>query len=729
MPLTYSWTQLPGSPTVTLTDNNTVTAHSPRFTTPTTVNVFEFSLVVTDRFGRASTNTAIARVAVGSTPLARFTPDGGLYFGGQTVTFQSQSVDDGGLALRYEWTSSGSVSAVVADGGPTAYVTFAPVTFMAPDELGTIDLRVMNSIGAVSAPFSRTFIVRGGNPNNWSIDAGNLMSIVVPAPPPLVTLVGSVAPTTAAPLLSWSCNPPLPLVNANTLSPQFVAPVIAGPTRTFVCSMTALGMPPLSPTMLTTNVAISMRDTADPELLSTSIKNGRMSPFGWVARFSEPIDNEPNTSGGCTTTISYAPRIEAWGSNAILAPRSRLTPGAVCGPFTNTVSDKASPQNTSVALQLSGPASALVETEWVGPWVSTADFADPRPVIVTMGPFPKDELARWNPPQPAVQAFELVAREGTNFLHTLELDPLVPDAGCGAACTLNFQSQAMPQLTSGLAAPAGHRVFFAGGSLFVTLEPGDGGAGGDFITQRDRAGVWQAPTRATGAPFQLKDSWAQVKVDGGIAVLETWDTGAGAFVGNAQLSATMVDVATAAGSPNFITLVSGPTKSLSVFERSGANWIPKTIAVTNVVRAAAAEAAPPNCAGCGPDLPYVVVERSTAPQLQLVRVDDFPTTTTLVSANVTGWAFGVRGGMLLFAYSLNGDVRLAVAPYTSGISFSDFGGPPRPGFMTPPVPLDLDVLCEAAYPNFAFIEDALVVTWQERCAPQTRWKIAARVIR
>ena len=330
MPLTYSWTQLPGSPTVTLSDNNTVTAHSPRFTTPTTVNVFEFSLVVTDRFGRSSTNTAIARVAVGSTPLARFAPDGGLYFGGQTVTFQSQSTDDGGLALRYDWTGSGFISSVVADGGPTAYVTFAPVTFMAPDELGTVDLRVTNSIGVVSAPFSRTFIVRGGNPNNWSIDAGNTMSIAVTAPPQLYSLFGSVTPATATPMVSWSCNPPLPLTSTNSLAPQFIAPVISGPTRTFTCSMTALGAPPLSPTMLTTNVAVILRDAIDPELLSTGIKNGRMSPFGSVLRFSEPIEDIASTSGGCSLTVSYAPRLEAWGSNAILAPRSRLPTGSLC---------------------------------------------------------------------------------------------------------------------------------------------------------------------------------------------------------------------------------------------------------------------------------------------------------------------------------------------------------------------------------------------------------------
>lgn len=732
MPLTYSWTQLPGSPTVTLSDNNTVTAHSPRFTTPTTVNVFEFSLVVTDRFGRSSTNTAIARVAVGSTPLARFIPDGGLYLGGQTVTFQSQSTDDGGLALRYDWTGSGFISAVVADGGPTAYVTFAPVTFMAPDELGTVDLRVTNSIGVVSAPFSRTFVVRGGNPNNWSIDAGTIMTIAVTAPPQLYTLFGSVTPATAAPVVSWSCNPPLPLTNTNSLAPQFIAPVISGPTRTFTCSMTAIGMPPLSPTMLTTNVAVTLRDAIDPVLLSTSIKNGRMSPFGSVVRFSEPIDSEPNTSGGCSPIISMPPRLEAWGSNALVAPRGRLPIGALCS-FSSAITDKATPQRTTLAVQLTGPASVLIEPEWVGPWVSSADFDDPRPVIATMGPFPKDELARWNPPQPAVQAFEVVGREGTNFIHSLELDPLVPDAGCGAACSLAFQTQAMPQLTAGLNAPTGNRAFFAGGSLFVSLEAGDGGPQGELVTQRNLAGVWQAPTRSTGAPFQLKDTWGQIRVDGGTAVLQTWDAAGNGFVGNALLSNSFVDVAAATGSLNYLTVVNGPTRSLTVLQRVGTTWVPQTNtpAVTNVLRVAAGEAAPPTCASCGPDLPYVVIERSTSPQLQVLRIDDSPSTTTLVGANAQGWAFAIRGGMLVFAFSLNGDVRLSVAPYLSGspVVFSDFGGPPRPGFTTPPVPLDLDVLCEAAYPNFAFIEDALVVTWQERCAPETRWKIAARVIR
>jgi hypothetical protein len=102
--------------------------------------------------------------------------------------------------------------------------------------------------------------------------------------------------------------------------------------------------------------------------------------------------------------------------------------------------------------------------------------------------------------------------------------------------------------------------------------------------------------------------------------------------------------------------------------------------------------------------------------------------TTIATSGVTGWAYAVRGGLQLVAISINGDVRLLVGP-TGSLTLSDFNGPPRPGFPSPPPPLDVDVLCEAVHPHLAFVEDALVVTWQERCAPQTRWRIAARVIR
>lgn len=730
-PLRYAWTQLPGSATVTLSDNNSITAHSPRFTAPAAGTVLDFSLVVTDRFGFSSTNLATTRVSCGSAPTARFTPDGGLFAGGQTVPFQSAAFDDGGLVIvRHDWLATGSVASVVSDGGPTAYITFNPVTFMAPDELASVELRVTNAIGATSAAFSRAFIVRGANPNNWSVDAGTAMLVQVGASPPLVTLVGSVSPATATPMFSWSCNPPLPLLNPTSLTPQFIAPVIAGPSRTFVCSLNATGAPPFNPSMLSTSVAVTLRDVADPFVVSTSLRNGRMSPFGWVTRFSEPVINVPSLQGGCASNISYPPRLEPWGSNAVMGPRSTLPLGQTCGPFSTRLTDRAAPANaTATSESVSGPVPAVVTPEWVGPWVSTTDFADPRPVVATMGPFPKDELLKWSPSSMA-PPFELIAREATALVRSSELDPLEPDAGCGLACSMTFQSIPLAGLSAAGPAPSsGHRAFFGGGSLFVALESTDGGVAGDLVAQRTRAGAWLTPTSSTGAAFQVFDSWSQVRVTGGSVFLDAWDGASGALVG-AELVATGVPEVTAAtGTSDYVALATGPTRALSVYGRSGVTWTPRTTAtMTNIVRLEALESAPPSCPSCGPDLPIVFAERSTSPQLQAVRLDTSGVNSTIANAGVTGWAYAVRGGLQLVAISINGDVRLLVGP-TGSLTLSDFNGPPRPGFPSPPPPLDVDVLCEAVHPHLAFIEDALVVTWQERCAPQTRWRIAARVIR
>lgn len=730
-PLRYAWTQLPGSATVTLSDNNSITAHSPRFTAPAAGTVLDFSLVVSDRFGFSSTNLATTRVSCGSTPTARFTPDGGLFAGGQTVPFQSVAFDDAGLLLvRHDWLGSGAVASIISDGGPTAYVTFNPVAFMAADELASVELRVTNSIGATSAPFSRAFVVRGANPNNWSLDAGTAMFIPVGASPPLVSLIGSVAPTTASPTFSWSCAPPLPLLNPSSLAPQFFAPVIAGPSRTFVCSMNATGAPPLNPSMLSASVAVTLRDVAEPFVVSTSVRNGRISPFGWITRFSEPVIDFPTLFGNCASNVPYAPRLESWGSNAIMAPRSILPLGQSCGPYNVQLTDRAVPPNSTPSnVSVSGPVAVVVGAEWLGPWVSSTDFADPRPVVATMGPMPKEELLKWSPSSMA-PPFELIGREGAALVRSSELDPLVLDAGCGLACSMTFQSIPLAGLSaSGPAPSSGHRAFFGGGSLFVALESTDGGVAGDLVSRRTSAGSWLPPTSSTGSAFQVYDSWSQVRVAGGSVFRDAWDGASGMVVGAELVATGLPEVTAASGTRDYVALATGPTRALSSWGRAGVTWTPRTtVAVTDIVRMAALESAPPSCPGCGPELPFVILERSTSPQLQAVRLDASGVSATIANAGVTGWSYAVRGGEQLIAVSINGDVRLLVAP-TASLAFSDFNGPPRPGFPSPPPPLDVDVLCEAVHPHLAFIEDALVVTWQERCAPQTRWRIAARVIR
>ena len=738
-PLRYRWTQLRG-PLVTLSDNDSLTAEDPTFTAPGTATLLEFLLTVTEpTSGQLSTNQAVAVVAVSSTPVARFTPDGGLVAGGQTVTLQSTSFDDGGLPLvQYDWSSSGFVQSFAADGG-SATVTFRALAFMAPDELASVELRVTNSVGVTSAPFRRSFQVRGSNPNNWSIDAGVNQSITVGPVPPTVTFRGVVTPATATPALSWSCTPPLPLADATTLTPQVVAPTIIGPPRVFSCTMTAMGLPPLNPMLLTATTNLTLFDGAPPELRSISVTGPRVSPFGWVARFSEPIQSQfggPMNVGGCTPAVTYGPRLlPVVGTTAgLVVPRDRISTGSTCGSFGVTVADFATSRNVATGLVVGPTGSTPVDAEWLGPWVSSADYADPRPVIASMGPVPFDEFARWSTATPGPAPFELLGREGTSLLRAPAFDPLVTDAGCGPACTLTFQAQPLAGLTPTGAPFDGTRSFYARGSLFVVLEsPVDGGIAGSVVTERNLAGTWQPAVVLDGTPLQVGDTFQQLRIDGGVVLLDNF-TG-GAFVPyETVIDAGVVSAGTLARSDDdYVAIAVGPSRTLRSYVRSAPSSFSGVgigYTLTDVLRMTGLTTQAQTCASCTQELSFVVVERAAAPRLSLVRLDRFGSPSTLVSTqSLQGWSAVSRGGLVVVAASIDGDVRLLVTPNAGSSSMTDFNGPPRVGFPGPQPPLDLDLFCEAAWPHLAFIEDALVVTWQERCAPQTRWRIVTRVIR
>jgi hypothetical protein len=87
-----------------------------------------------------------------------------------------------------------------------------------------------------------------------------------------------------------------------------------------------------------------------------------------------------------------------------------------------------------------------------------------------------------------------------------------------------------------------------------------------------------------------------------------------------------------------------------------------------------------------------------------------------------------RGEFSVFAVAQNGDLRLFWGAFASN-TYHPILGPPRAVPLAPgDERFDLDVICEAAWPRVAFVEDALIVTWQERCAPEPRWRVAVRVI-
>ena len=121
----YSWTQIAGGPTVTLTGDNTA---SPTFTAPSSATTLKFTLTVTD--AASQTDTDAVTITIPATPSANAGHD-------QTVALGASVALDGsgstGTDIEYSWTQTA--------GGPTVTLTgdnTASPTFTAPSSATTL---------------------------------------------------------------------------------------------------------------------------------------------------------------------------------------------------------------------------------------------------------------------------------------------------------------------------------------------------------------------------------------------------------------------------------------------------------------------------------------------------------------------------------------------------------------------------------------------------------------
>ncbi|MDX2015621.1 MAG: hypothetical protein SFW67_35840 [Myxococcaceae bacterium] len=716
-PLTYRWTQRTGPP-VMLTPNDSFMAQT-TFVAPAVGNVVELSLVVVDQLG-VSSLPSVVRVGVGGPPVARFVPDGGLVAGGQLLTLTSTSFDDAGLPIiGYDWQLvAGSGGVLTVDGGAATWRAPA-VAFGAVDELGGVSLSVTNSIGVRSNTFSQLWTVRGANPNNWSLDAGVASPIAVGRPTPTVVLRSAVSTSVALPQVSlaWSCTPSMPLVGATLAAPQFIAPVVVGAEVPVTCQVVATGQAPLDPPMLSRSVAFVLRDAADPQLVSATLELSRAKPFGFQVTGDERLSSGTST-GGCSSTVPLVV-----GRSVMFGYRNAATALATCAPVTVSLSDTvpAPNTNTSPALPVGPSNNTVAQFLWTGPFESTDTFDDPRPLVVSLGVLPEARQELFGVDPAMTPGFELVATQGGQLLRFSGID-LSAQPTCAPTCPLT-STPVLSGLPPG-APPRLTRVSWSGAELLLAAAT-DGGVA-PALARRSPTGTWSTAA-LTGTPGVWDDELHSVRVSGTDVLVDTWSTDL-QTVRRTEVAATgLTQVSQVESAQNRVFIVSGPTNQLIVRERNASllTWTTRMTAFSNV-----------SGIFLGPGfgaVQFLGIEHGTPASLTVLRVDPPGFGNAYPIGVVEGFDVLTFGNTSFLVSSAGGDVRFRAVradPLSGGSGFSDFGGPPRSGFSPPfPVMLDATPACEAAWPRFTFVNEALVITWQERCAPATRWKVMARVLR
>lgn len=333
---------------------------------------------------------------------------------------------------------------------------------------------------------------------------------------------------------------------------------------------------------------------------------------------------------------------------------------------------------------------------------------------------------------------ELLASRPGELIRFTDFNPDVVDAGCAPSCPLSTSVLPVPWLGSG--AIQTRRLFTRGASMFVAFADD---AGVPALLERSPGGSWGARLSPPGRPIQSAGQLEALSYDGGAIDRWRWDTSTRQWNATERVASGLSGAEELAGNERQVTAFIGPTRQLAIWTfgvNGSVSPLPAWYQVPAMPSGPPTAGVNTSFTSAGTISGFFYNRPNGS--LGLYRTGDtensfvFPPTRDFTfggnpTAVVQGYDSVTRGRVIVAVRAENGDIRLSLMTYSQwgGGVDQPFEGPTRPGPPPYTQVLDVNPVCEAAWPRLALVNDAVIVTWQERCAPETRWRVVMRLVR